>query len=97
MTFKPLVSIIGTTGVGKSRLAIDVALAILNHGRDHRWHSAKVINSDAMQAYIGADVITNKMPVAERKGVDHLLMGFKQPGEQYVVGQWVNDAIAEVC
>lgn len=26
-------------------------------------------------------------------GVEHLLMDFKKPGEQYVVGQWVHDAI----
>jgi tRNA dimethylallyltransferase len=46
-----------------------------------------------MQVYTGMDVITNKVPVAERMGVEHLLMDFKQPGEQYVVGQWVQDAI----
>ncbi|KAJ7184138.1 tRNA isopentenyltransferase [Mycena filopes] len=46
-----------------------------------------------MQVYAGLDVLTNKVPEAERHGVEHLLMGFKQPGEQYVVGQWVKDAI----
>lgn len=96
MALKSLVTIVGTTGVGKSRLAVDLALSMLNNGLEHGFQAAKVINSDAMQAYNGADVITNKMPLQERKGVDHLLIGFKQPGEQYVVGQWVNDAIREV-
>ncbi|KAF8484391.1 IPP transferase-domain-containing protein [Gautieria morchelliformis] len=96
MALKPLISIIGTTGVGKSRLAIDLALAMSNHGHEHGWHTAKVINSDSMQVYSGADVITNKVPESERRNVEHLLMSFKEPGEQYVVGQWVNDAIKEI-
>ncbi|KAJ7105757.1 tRNA isopentenyltransferase [Mycena crocata] len=49
-----------------------------------------------MQVYAGLDVITNKVSEEERRGVDHLLMGFKQPGEQYVVGQWVKDAISAI-
>jgi tRNA dimethylallyltransferase len=96
MALKPLISIIGTTGVGKSRLAIDLALEMSNHGHEHGWHTAKVINSDSMQVYSGADVITNKVPESERRNVEHLLMSFKEPGEQYVIGQWVNDAIKEV-
>ena len=96
MALKPLISIIGTTGVGKSRLAIDLALAMSSHRHNHGWHFAKVINSDSMQVYSGADIITNKVPESERRNVEHLLMSFKDPGEQYVVGQWVNDAIREV-
>ncbi|KAJ6500363.1 tRNA isopentenyltransferase [Mycena sanguinolenta] len=49
-----------------------------------------------MQVYAGLDVLTNKVLEAERHGVEHLLMGFKQPGEQYVVGQWVKDAICAI-
>lgn len=93
---KPLIAVVGTTGVGKSRLAIELALAISKYARKHPWQSAKVINSDAMQAYIGADILTNKVPIAERCGIEHFLMDFKRPGEQYVVGQWVKDAIHKV-
>lgn len=96
MALKPLISIVGTTGVGKSKLAIDLALAMASHSHDHGWHTAKVINSDSMQVYSGADVITNKVPELERRNVEHLLMSFKEPGEQYVVGQWVNDAVKQV-
>jgi tRNA dimethylallyltransferase len=45
-----------------------------------------------MQVYEGLDILTNKIPIAERQGIDHLLMGFKKPGEQYVVTEWVEDA-----
>ncbi|KIY48715.1 tRNA isopentenyltransferase [Fistulina hepatica ATCC 64428] len=97
MSFRPLIAVCGTTGVGKSQLAIDLALYLKNkfHG-ENGWKGARIINSDAMQVYAGLDVLTNKMPESEQAGVEHLLMGFKHPGEQYVVGQWVKDAMTAV-
>lgn len=91
MALRPLIAIFGTTGVGKSNLAIELALHLKSCRK-----GARIINADSMQVYAGLDVITNKVPEAERHGVEHLLMGFKQPGEQYVVGQWVEDAIDAV-
>ena len=99
MSLLPLIAICGTTGVGKSKLAVELALALSRHTAGHegpRYNSARVINADAMQVYAGLDILTNKVSVQEQCGVDHLLMGFKQPGEQYVVGQWVNDAMIAV-
>lgn len=96
MSLRPLVAICGTTGVGKSKLAIELALALSQHDQHHRYggyRGARIINADAMQVYAGIDVLTNKVPVEEQCGVEHLLMGFKCPGEQYVVGQWVKDAM----
>lgn len=58
-----------------------------------RWTRGQVLNSDAMQVYRGLDVITNKIPSQEQEGVEHCLMGFKDPGEQYVVGEFVHDAL----
>ncbi|KAG1801783.1 tRNA isopentenyltransferase [Suillus subaureus] len=91
---RPIITICGTTGVGKSKLSIELALKIAQG--IHGWRGARIINADSMQVYTGMDVITNKVPVAERMGVEHLLMDFKQPGEQYVVGQWVQDAIKAI-
>ncbi|KAL0947252.1 hypothetical protein HGRIS_013373 [Hohenbuehelia grisea] len=90
----PLIAICGTTGVGKSNLAIELALELARRAASSGspWVGARIINADAMQCYAGMDVITNKVSDAEMKGVEHLLMGHKQPGEQYVVGQWVQDA-----
>ncbi|KAJ3536042.1 hypothetical protein NM688_g6889 [Phlebia brevispora] len=90
---RPLIAICGTTGVGKSKLAIELALALSEQTRRHGGYlGARIINADAMQVYAGLDVLTNKVPLEEQCGVEHLLMGFKQPGEQYVVGQWVKHA-----
>ncbi|KAJ3556429.1 hypothetical protein NP233_g11981 [Leucocoprinus birnbaumii] len=93
MALRPLIAICGTTGVGKSNIAVELALRLRQGGFKHGWRGAKIINADSMQVYEGLDVITNKMPVEERQGVEHLLMDIKKPGEQYVVGQWVQDAI----
>lgn len=87
MQRKPIVAIIGTTGAGKSRLGVDIARAC----------NGEVINADAMQVYRGLDVLTNKITLEEMKGVSHHLLGFKEPGDEYVVGHWIADAMAKVC
>ncbi len=90
MILRPLIAICGTTGVGKSKLAIEIAQYI---AKQEAWEGAEIINADAMQVYAGMDVITNKVTESEMQGIKHHLMGFRQPGEQYVVGQWVQDAM----
>ncbi|KAI9850760.1 MAG: hypothetical protein M1824_003101 [Vezdaea acicularis] len=62
---QPLLAIIGATGTGKSRLAVELA----------RQFNGEIINGDAMQLYSGLPIITNKIPVEERGGVRHHLLG----------------------
>lgn len=92
MTLRPVIAICGTTGVGKSKLAVELALRLSETSDQHGWNGGVVVNADAMQAYKGFNTITNKIPLGERSGVDHVLMDFKEPTEQYVVGQWIHDA-----
>ncbi|KAI1171417.1 IPP transferase-domain-containing protein [Nemania sp. FL0916] len=61
---EPLVAIIGTTGTGKSELAVDLALKF----------EGEIINADAMQMYKGLPVITNQISAEEQKGVPHHLL-----------------------
>lgn len=90
----PLIAVVGTTGVGKSKLAVELVQALRDRtAGGSQWTNGRVINADAMQVYRGLDIITNKIPIEERNGVDHVLMGFKEPGEQYVVGEWIGDAL----
>ncbi|KAI1801368.1 putative tRNA isopentenyltransferase [Daldinia bambusicola] len=68
---EPLVAIVGTTGTGKSDLAIDLALKF----------NGEVINADAMQMYKGLPIITNQLSPEEQKGVPHHLLGIIDPNE----------------
>lgn len=61
---KKVIAIVGPTAVGKSDLAIDLALMI----------DGEVINADAMQLYQGLDIATAKVSLPERKGVVHHLL-----------------------
>ena len=54
-----VVVIMGPTGSGKSKLAIDLAC----------YFPIEVINADSMQVYRGLDVLTNKVPDFEQKGI----------------------------
>ena len=64
-----LVAIVGSTGTGKSELAIRIAEALRAEGS-----VAEIVNADAMQLYRGMDIGTAKLPVAERRGIEHHLI-----------------------
>lgn len=55
-----VVVVMGATGAGKSRLAIDLASHL---------SGVEIVNADSMQVYRGLDVLTNKVPVSERNGL----------------------------
>ncbi|KAG5629920.1 hypothetical protein H5410_001637 [Solanum commersonii] len=61
---KKVVFIMGATGMGKSRLSVDLAI----HFR------GEIINSGRMQVYKGLDIMTNKITHAEKQGVRHYLL-----------------------
>ncbi|CAM0954061.1 unnamed protein product [Alopecurus aequalis] len=60
-----MVVIVGATGTGKTKLSIDAARAV----------GGEVLNADKIQLYAGLDVTTNKVPLSERRGVPHHLLG----------------------
>src|ERR1700685_3925831 len=59
-----LIAIVGPTAVGKSDLAVEVALAL----------GGEVVSADSMQLYRGMDIGTAKLTQAERRGVPHHLL-----------------------
>lgn len=62
----------------------------------HRFNG-EIINGDAMQVYQGLPIITNKMPVAERKDVPHHLLGEIGLHEQtWTVSDFVSHALAKI-
>ncbi|KAI5849598.1 IPP transferase-domain-containing protein [Morchella snyderi] len=88
-TRRPLITIIGATGTGKSNLAVDLALAL----------NGEIINADAMQMYAGLPIITNKITLEEARGVPHHLLGVLDARDAWQVGRFVSEAgriIAEI-
>jgi tRNA dimethylallyltransferase len=57
---KAVVVVMGATGAGKSRLAVDLAA---------HFAGVEVVSADSMQVYRGLDVLTNKVPLHEQKGL----------------------------
>ncbi|POR38232.1 tRNA dimethylallyltransferase, partial [Tolypocladium paradoxum] len=68
---EPLLVVLGSTGTGKSDLAVELATRF----------RGEVINADAMQLYHGLPIITNKITTSEQRGVPHHLLGHIAPDE----------------
>lgn len=60
----PVVTVLGPTASGKSELAVALARRI----------GGEIVNADSMQLYVGLDIGTAKLPVAERRGIEHHLI-----------------------
>ncbi|CAL5079229.1 unnamed protein product [Urochloa decumbens] len=76
------VVVMGATGTGKSRLAVDLALAF----------GGEVINSDKIQVHAGLDITTNKVTEAERAGVPHHLLGVAPPDAEFTAADFRREA-----
>lgn len=65
-----MIAVVGPTAVGKSDLAVEVALRL----EERTGRRGEVINADSMQLYRGMDIGTAKLTEAERRGVPHHLL-----------------------
>ncbi|RWW23672.1 hypothetical protein GW17_00012082 [Ensete ventricosum] len=81
-----VVFILGTTGSGKSKLAIALAKSF----------RGEVVNSDKMQVYDGLGVITNKVTKEESGGVPHHLLGVVHPEADFTASDFRREATREV-
>ena len=71
---KPILGILGATGVGKSAVAVEIALKL---GCKH------VISADSMQIYKNMDVGTAKITHCEAKGIHHHLIDVVEPDQKF--------------
>ncbi|HEX6956051.1 MAG TPA: tRNA (adenosine(37)-N6)-dimethylallyltransferase MiaA [Agromyces sp.] len=86
-----LIAIVGATGTGKSRFALDLAHAIAGRGG-----FAEVVNADAMQLYRGMDIGTAKLRPDEREGVPHHLLDVLEVTDEASVAAYQTAARAAV-
>ncbi|KAL1255840.1 hypothetical protein QQF64_013901, partial [Cirrhinus molitorella] len=80
-----LVVILGATGTGKSKLAIEIG----------RRLNGEIISADSMQVYKGLDIITNKVTEEEQAQCRHHMISFVDPlVSGYTVVDFRNKALS---
>lgn len=72
---KKVLSIVGPTGVGKSKLAIELA----------KLFNGEIISVDSIQVYRGLDIGSAKVMPSEMEGIVHHNIDIKDPKESYSV------------
>lgn len=85
----PLVVIVGPTAVGKSEIAIELALVL----------DGEVVTADSMQVYRGLDIGTAKPSLEERRGIPHHLIDICEPNERFNVARYrdlAHETIADI-
>lgn len=72
---KKIICIVGPTGVGKTKLSIELAKKL----------NGEIINADSTQVYKGMDIATAKVSEEEKEGIPHHLFDIKEITEDYTV------------
>ncbi|XP_018014765.1 tRNA dimethylallyltransferase [Hyalella azteca] len=83
MSSHPVVVVLGATGAGKSKLAIEIA----------QKFNGEIISADSMQVYRGLDIITNKVTAGEQRAVKHHLLDFLDPLDDFYVHEFRDRAL----
>jgi tRNA dimethylallyltransferase len=84
---RPLVvAILGSTATGKSALALALA----------ERFGGEIINCDSTAVYRGFDIGTDKVSVADRRGVPHHLIDVADPTEEYTAARYAREAAAAI-
>ena len=79
-----LLVVLGPTAVGKSRVAVDLALRF----------GGEIISGDSIQVYRGFDIGTDKPGPEARRGVPHHLIDIVEPEVQFTAADFVREALA---
>ena len=79
----PIIVILGSTGVGKSKLGIELSKRL----------NGEVISADSMQVYKGLDVITAKVTEAEQAQCKHHMINIVEPLEKFNIVDFRNMAL----
>lgn len=78
---KDIIVIVGPTGVGKTKLSIELAKAL----------DAEIINGDSVSIYKHLDIGSAKPSIKEREGIVHHLIDIKELDEDYSIFDYQKD------
>ena len=81
-----VVAILGPTATGKSALALALA----------ERFGGEIVNCDSTAVYRGFDIGTDKIAVADRRGIPHHLIDIAEPTDDYTAAQYARDAAAAI-
>lgn len=81
-----VVCIVGPTGVGKTKLSIELAKKL----------DGEIINADSTQVYRGMDIATAKVTKEEKEGIPHHLLDIKNIDEDYTVFDYQKDCRSKI-
>ena len=81
---RKLIVIAGPTASGKTALSIRLAKLL----------DGEVVSADSMQIYRGMDIGTAKPTAEEMEGVPHHMLSVCDPGEEYSVSRYAQEADA---
>lgn len=79
---KNIIVIVGPTGVGKTKLSIELAKKL----------NAEIINADSMQVYKELNIGTAKITDEEKEKIPHYLFDIVKPTDMYTVYDYQKDA-----
>lgn len=83
----PLITVIGPTAIGKSDLAVRIALHIeKTYGK-----KAEIISTDSRQVYKYLDIGTGKITKEEMCGIPHHMIDIIEPKDSYSVFHYAKD------
>jgi len=80
------VAVLGPTATGKSALALAIA----------ERYDGEIINCDSTAVYRGFDIGTDKVSMADRRGIPHHLIDIVDPADEYTAAQYARDAAAAI-
>ena len=77
-----LIAIVGPTATGKSALGISLA----------QRFDGEIVSCDSTAVYRGFDIGTDKVPLAEQRGIPHHMVDLVEPTEEYSAARYAREA-----
>jgi tRNA dimethylallyltransferase len=86
-----LLALFGPTAVGKTGVAIAVAERL-----GERGENPVAVNCDSIQVYRGMETLSGAATAEERERLEHRLLSFVEPGEEFSAGRYAEVAHREI-